>query len=73
MKVKRKEPPKEKINAIAMGLDDMLNPPKSSKTSFILILRGTNGEGVHHATNGEPKEVLVMLREILAKVEGEAS
>lgn len=63
-----------KMNALAEGIDDILNGgdgPK--KTGFVLLLAtfGEISEGrVNYISNGQRADMIAMLKEMLARAEG---
>lgn len=65
------------MNALAAGVDDILNgedtPPKDRKLGFILLVAEfgkMDGGRVNYISNGNREDMLTMLREYLARVEG---
>ena len=65
------------MNGLAAGIDDVLNGPKlpgiSRKVGFILLVaefgRIENGR-VNYISNGAREDMIAMLREYLARLEG---
>ena len=64
------------MNALAVGIDDVLNGEvRPKRLGFILLVAefGKIEDGrVNYISNGERADMLVMLREYLARVEGRA-
>jgi hypothetical protein len=65
------------MNALAAGIDDILNgadtPRKDRKLGFILLVAEfgkMDGGRVNYISNGSREDMLTMLREYLARVEG---
>lgn len=65
------------MNALAAGVDDILNgedtPPEERKLGFTLLVAEfgkMDGGRVNYISNGNREDMLTMLREFLARVEG---
>lgn len=65
------------MNALAHGIDDILNPRTSSdgapRLGFILLVAEfgkIDGGRVNYISNGKRDDMLAMLREYLARAEG---
>lgn len=68
------------MNALASGLDDILNPPplpglpRQKKIGFVLLTayfgQIENGR-VNYISNGEREDMVAMLKELLARFEGQ--
>lgn len=69
----------ELMNGLAHGLDDILNPalpglPRQKKIGFVLLTAyfgKIEGGRVNYISNGEREDMLAMLRELLARLEGQ--
>jgi hypothetical protein len=64
------------MNDLARGLDDMLNPDKEKKeTGFVILLfpfGGPDGARVNYISNGRREDMIVAMKEWLARAEGRA-
>lgn len=68
------------MNALAQGLDDIFNPPplpglpRTKKVGFVLLTAyfGQIEDGrVNYISNGEREDMVAMLKELLARFEGQ--
>ena len=67
------------MNALAEGLDDIFNPalpglPRQKKIAFVLLTAyfGQVDDGrVNYISNGEREDMIAMLKELLARFEGQ--
>ena len=74
------EEQREVMNGLARGLDDIFNPPplpglpRTKKIGFVLLTayfgQIENGR-VNYISNGERADMVAMLRELLARFEGQ--
>lgn len=71
---------REVMNALAYGLDDIFNPPplpglpRQKKIGFVLLTAyfGQIEDGrVNYISNGEREDMVAMLKELLARFEGQ--
>ena len=68
------------MNAVAEGLDEVFNPslpglPRQKKIAFVLLTAyfGQVDDGrVNYISNGEREDMIAMLKELLARFEGQA-
>lgn len=74
------EEQREVMNALAHSLDDIFNPPplpglpRTKKIGFVLLTAyfGQIEDGrVNYISNGERADMVAMLRELLARFEGQ--
>ena len=62
------------MNDLARALDEILNPDERPKrAAFVLLVTEFNNMAgrVNYISNGERKDIVVMLKEVLARFEGQ--
>lgn len=61
------------MNAIASALDETLNESGAKKVCFVLLVTEFNQMAgrVNYISNGRREDIVVMLKEVLARFEGQ--
>lgn len=66
---------KNMMQSMASALDDVLNEKgKPKKNGFVLLVfpfDGPEGQRVNYVSNGQRKDIVVALKEIIARFEGQ--
>lgn len=63
---------RDMMNALAKGIDDILNPERPKRNGFILMVfpfEGFDGR-CNYISSADRKEVIILLKEQLARFEG---
>lgn len=65
----------EAMKAMAKGLDEILNGPvRPKKNGFVLLVfpfDGPEGQRTNYVSNGQRQDIIVALKEMIARFEGQ--